>query len=145
MKTHTIAWTNINSRSDIKTDNPARKLNRILCLSANLFLALVPALAVITGAAWMITAPDLAAYLQAFLWGAGFVFLGAAIDAPRPLGMLSLMTGLALPVLAMLSSQVAVEIAVLAVVILATWTAVAIWKRASVHQGNQVEALFQQN
>ena len=97
MKTHTIEWTNINSRSDTRKYDPARKLNRILCLSANMFLALVPALAVITGAAWLITAPDLAAYLQAFLWGAGFVFLGVAIDTPKPLSTLSLLTGLALP------------------------------------------------
>lgn len=134
MKTHTIEWTNTNIRSDARKYNPARKLNRVLCLSANLFLALVPALAVVTGAAWLITAPDLAAYLQAFLWGAGFVFLGVAIDAPRPLSMLSLVTGLALPALAMLSSQVAVEIAVLAVAILAAWTAVAIWRHAAVQQ-----------
>jgi hypothetical protein len=134
VKTHTIEWTDTNIRSEAGKYNPARKLNRVLCLSANLFLALVPALAIITGAAWLITAPDLAAYLQAFLWGAGFVFLGAAIDAPRPLSMLSLVTGLALPALAMISSRVAVEIAVLAVAILAAWTAVAIWRRASVQQ-----------
>ena len=134
MKTHTIEWTNTNIRSNARSYNPARKLNRILCLSANLFLALVPALAVITGAAWLITAPDLAAYLQAFLWGAGFVFLGIAIDAPKPFNTLSLVTGLALPAMAMLSSRVAVEIAVLAVAILATWTAVAIWRHASVQQ-----------
>src|SRR5210317_366335 len=73
VKTHTIEWTNINSRSDTRKYDPARKLNRILCLSANMFLALVPALAVITGAAWLITAPDLVAYLQVSLWGAGFV------------------------------------------------------------------------
>ena len=48
--------------------------------------------------------------------------------------MLSLLTGLALPALAMLRSQVAVEIAVLAVAILAAWTAMAIWRHASVQQ-----------
>lgn len=137
MKTHTIEWTNISSRTDARKYDPARKLNRILCLSANMFLAIVPALAVITGAAWLITAPNLAAYLQAFLWGAGFVFLGVAIDAPKPLSMLSLLTGLALPALAMFSSRVAVEIAVLAVAILAAWTAVAIWRHASVQQSRR--------
>ena len=137
MKTHTIEWTDTNIRGVARNYHPARRLNRILCLSANLFLALVPALAVVTGAAWLITAPDLAAYLQAFLWGAGFVFLGFAIDAPRPLNMLSLVTGLALPSLSMLSSQVAVETALVAVAILAAWAAVAIWRRASVQQANQ--------
>lgn len=137
MKTHTIEWTNTNFRSDARKYDPARKLNRILCLSANMFLALVPALAIITGAAWLITAPDLAAYLQAFLWGAGFVFLGVAMDTPKPLSMLSLLTGLALPALAMISSRVAVEIAVLAVAILAAWTAVAIWRHASVQQSRR--------
>jgi hypothetical protein len=136
VKTHTIEWTNTNIHSDARKYDPARKLNRILYLSANMFLALVPALAVVTGAAWLITAPDLTAYLQAFLWGAGFVFLGVAVDAPRPLNMLSLLTGLALPALAMLSSRVAIEIAVLAVAILAAWTAVAIWRQASVKQAS---------
>jgi hypothetical protein len=136
VKTHTIEWTNTNIHSDARKYDPARKLNRILYLSANMFLALVPALAVVTGAAWLITAPDLTAYLQAFLWGAGFVFLGVAVDAPRPLSMLSLLTGLALPALAMLSSRVAIEIAVLAVAILAAWTAVAIWRQASVKQAS---------
>jgi len=96
------------------------------------------ALAVIVGAAWLIAAPDLAAYLQAFLWGAGFIFLGIAVDAPRPVSTLALVTGLALPSLAMISSQVAVEIAIVAVAILAAWTALAIWRHATAKQNNQV-------
>lgn len=132
MKTHTIEWTGINDGSEVRKFNQARRLNRIMCLSANLFLALVPALAVITGAVWLITTAGLAGYLQAFLWAAGFVFLGMAVDTPRPLGMLSLITGLTLPTLAMLSSKVAVEITILAVAILAVWTALAIWRHASV-------------
>lgn len=136
MKTHTVEWNTINSHSEVKKFDSARKLNRALCLSANLFLALVPALVIIVGATWLITAPGLVVYLQASLWGAGFVFLGVAVDAPRPLNLLSLLTGLALSTLAMLSSRVAVEIAILAAVILAAWTAVAIWRHASVHQSS---------
>jgi hypothetical protein len=133
VKTHTIQLNTINSRSDARKNSPARKLNRILCLSANAFLALVPALAVVTGAAWLITAPDLVAYLQVSLWGAGFVFLGMAVDSAKPASLLYLLTGLALPALAMVSSRVAVEVAILAVAILATWTAVAIWRHTTVN------------
>jgi hypothetical protein len=131
MKAHTIEWTGIESSSTAKSYNPARKLNRALCLTANLFLALVPALAIVVGAAWLITAPDLVAYLQVSLWLAGFVFLGLAIDSEKPATMFYLLTGLALPALALMSSHVAVEIAILAAAILSVWTMVAIWRHAS--------------
>jgi len=133
MKTHTIEWTNIKSSANSKSYETARKLNRALRFAANLFLALVPALAVIVGAAWLITAPDLAVYLQVSLWLAGFVFLGLAVDSGKPANILFLLTGLALPVLALMSSWVAVEIAVLAVAILSAWTAVIIWQHSASH------------
>jgi hypothetical protein len=131
MKTYTIEWTAANSSGNTKSYNPARKLNRALCLASNLFLAVVPALAVIVGAAWLITAPDLVVYLQVGLWLIGFIFLGLAVDSVKPTNTLFLLTGLALPVLALMSSHLAVEIALLAVVILAAWTAVAIWQQSS--------------
>lgn len=132
MKAHTLEWTRIDGRRKARQFNSARRLNRVMSLSANLFLALVPALAVVAGAVWLITAPGAAAYLQAFLWGAGFVFLGVAVDAPRPWGVMSLLTGLALPTVAMLSSHVAIEMAILAVAVLSAWTALAIWRHAAV-------------
>jgi len=133
MKTHTFEWTNSNSITNRKSFEAARKLNRALRFAANSFLALVPALAIIVGAAWLITAPQLTVYLQVSLWLAGFVFLGLAVDSEKPVNMLFLLTGLALPVLALMSSTVAVEIAMLAVAILSAWIAVVIWQHSASH------------
>ena len=80
-------------------------------------------------AAWLITAPGLVVYLQATLWASGFVFLGLAIDSEKPVPSLSLATGIALPILTVLSSRVAVEIAIVAAVLVAVWVAAAIWRR----------------
>lgn len=130
MKTHTLELTTINSISKRKSFETASKLNGALRFAANIFLALVPALAVIVGAAWLITAPQLAVYLQVSLWLAGFVFLGLAVDSEKPVGLFFLLTGLALPVLALMSSTIAVEIALLAVAILSAWTVIVIWQHS---------------
>lgn len=129
MKAHTIEWTNSNHVPRTGNLSPSGKINRFLQLSARSFLVLVPALAIVTGAAWLITAPDLAIYLQVTLWASGFIFLGLAIDTDSPFNLLSLLTGLALPVLALLSSRVAVEVAMVAALLVAVWLAAAIWRR----------------
>jgi hypothetical protein len=129
MKTHTIEWTNINQHSTAIDRNRVGRLNSILSLATKAFLALVPALAIVVAAAWLITVPNLVVYLQATLWASGFVFLGLAIDSEKSVASLSLVTGIALPVLAVLSSRVAVEIAIVAAVLVAAWVAAAIWRR----------------
>jgi hypothetical protein len=129
MKTQSIEWTNINNRGATITGNPVGRLNSAMSLVTKAFLALVPAVAIVVGAAWLITAPDLVVYLQATLWASGFVFLGLAIDSEKSVASLSLVTGIALPVLAVLSSRVAVEIAIVAAVLVAAWVAAAIWRR----------------
>jgi len=129
MKTHTIEWTNINQHNTTTARNPVGSLNSALSQATKAFLALVPALAIVVAAAWLVTAPGLVVYLQAALWASGFVFLGLAIDSEKPVPSLSLATGIALPVLAVLSSRVAVEIAIVAAVLVAAWVAAAIWRR----------------
>ncbi len=128
MKTHTIEWTNTNTQSTI-TRNPVGRVNSAMNLATKAFLALVPALAIVVGAAWLITAPGLVVYLQATLWASGFVFMGLAIDSEKSVASPSLATGIALPILAVLSSRVAVEIALVAAVLVAAWVAAAIWRR----------------
>ena len=126
MKTHTIEWTNINNTT---ARNPVGRLNSALSLATKVFLALVPALAIVVAATWLVTAPGLVVYLQATLWASGFVFMGLAIDSEKPAPGLSLATGIALPILAVLSSRVAVEIAIVAAALVAAWVATAIWRR----------------
>ena len=90
---------------------------------------MVPALALVVASAWLVSMPDLVVYLQATLWASGFVFLGLAIDTEPPANGLSLLSGIALPVLAVLSSRVAVELAIVATALVAAWVAAAIWRR----------------
>ena len=129
MKTHTIELTTIEKYNRASKFNPAGTLNKASWLAANTFLAIVPALAALVFATWLVTVPSLVIYLQATLWASGFLFLGLAIDSPRPYNGLSLLTGIALPVLAFLSSRVAVEIAIIPTAIMALWIAGAIWRR----------------
>jgi len=129
MKTHSIEWNHINSAHAAIASNPIGRLNSALRLATKAFLALVPALAIVVGAAWLVTVPDLVIYLQATLWASGFVFLGLSIDTEKPANVLSFATGIALPVLAVLSSRVSVEIAIVAVALVAVWLTAAIWRR----------------
>ena len=129
MKTHTIEWFQNDFPSRTAIAGSVRTLNRVLCLAAKGFTALVPALAIVVGAAWAITLPSLEQFLQASLWASGFVFLALAIDSEKPTIGSLLATGLALPLLALLSSHVAGEFAIVAAVIVAAWVAASILRR----------------
>ena len=129
MKTQTIEWFQNDFPIRTSTADSVRTLNRILCLATKGFTALVPALALVVGAAWAITLPSLEQFLQASLWASGFVFLALAIDSEKPTVGWLLATGIALPVLALLSSHVAGEFAIVAAAITAVWVAASILRR----------------
>jgi hypothetical protein len=123
MRTQTIEGFQNDLPSRAAIAGSVRTLNRILCLAAKGFTALVPALAIVVGTAWAITLPGLEQFLQASIWASGFVFLALAIDSEKPTIGWLLATGIALPVLALLSSFVAGEFAIVAAVIVAAWMA----------------------
>jgi hypothetical protein len=129
MKTHTIEWLQNDFPSRTAIAGSAKTLNRILGLAAKGFTALVPALAIVVGAVWAITLPGLEQFLQASLWASGFIFLALAVDSEKPAVGLQLATGIALPVLALLSSRVAGEFAIIAAVVVAAWIAASILRR----------------
>jgi hypothetical protein len=129
MKTHTIEWLHSNTTNRTLTVPSAKNLNRALGLAAKAFTALVPALAIVVGAAWAITIPSLEQILEASLWASGFIFLALAVDSEKPSVGLPLITGLALPILALLSSRVAAEFAIVAAVVVAAWVAASILRR----------------
>lgn len=133
MKAQTIEWTNPDHSPGMARYNPVAALNTVMQLAARGFLALVPALAIVVAAAWLVAAPDLVVYLQATLWASGFVFLGLAIDTEAPANGLSLLTAIALPVLTLLSAQLAVELAVAAATLVAVWLAITIWRHQPAH------------
>lgn len=130
MKTHSIEWSPIHTENSQIVLNPARQLQRILSLATKTFLALVPALAVVVGATWLVNQPAEVVYLQALIWALGFVFVGLAVEAESAeMALLHLATGIALPVLAWLSAQVAIELVVVAATLVAAWVAAAILRR----------------
>ena len=130
MKTHSIEWSPIQTRERVVALNPARQLQGILRLATKAFFALVPALAIVVGAAWLVTLTDAVLYLQALTWASGFIFLGLAVESESAeLSILNLATGIALPVLALLSSRFAVELMIVAAALVAAWVAAAILRR----------------
>jgi hypothetical protein len=130
MKTHSIEWSQIPTRDNAVVLEPARQLQGLLRLATRAFLALVPALAIVVGAAWLVTLPNAVLYLQVLTWVSGFVFLGLAVESESAeLSILNLATGIALPALALLSSNFAVELTIVAAALVAAWVAAAILQR----------------
>jgi hypothetical protein len=130
MKTHAIEWDGLKRLKNPATRNPVDKLNSLTRLVSRTILTLASALALITGAAWLVTVPDLVVYLQAALWTSGFLFFGLALESEKTTIGLSLATGFALPLLAWLSSKVAVEFSIVGVALVAVWVAAAIYAKS---------------
>jgi len=130
MKTHSIEWSPVVTLNRRIALNPLGQLRNLLALATKASLALVSALALVVAATWLVTLPDQVVYLQATIWVAGFVFIGIAIESESAeAAILGLATGIALPVLAFLSSGVAVEFIVVAATLVAAWIAAAILRR----------------
>jgi len=129
MRTSTIDWLQNDFPSRTSVADSVKTLNRALHLITQGFTALVPALAIVIGAAWAITAPGLEPFLQASLWASGFIFLALAVDSEKPAIGSLLTTGITLPILALLSSRVASEFAIVAAAIVAAWIATSILRR----------------
>jgi hypothetical protein len=131
MKAHSIGWTPGSAQTSFLIGKSASKLNHILCLAAKIFVAIVPALAIVTGASWAITIPGLEQYLQASVWAAGFIFLALAIESDNAtIGLYLAASGIALPTLAMLGSRLASEFTIVAAALIATWAAATILRRS---------------
>jgi hypothetical protein len=131
MKTHSIEWSSLENRRSLNSADAVTGLNRALSAATNLFLAVVPALAIIIGAAWLVSNPGLAVFLQAALWAGGFIFFGLAIDARSSHVVPLLATGLGLPALAMMSRNGLLELAIVAAAIVASWVGFAIYRSRS--------------
>ena len=87
-----------------------------------LLLAALPALAIIAGTVWVVSdALEPPRVLQALVWAAGFIFLALAMDAGERNSAAVLVTGLALPALAILSAYVATGFLIVATALIAAW------------------------
>ena len=138
MKTHAIEWSHVGQQDNRIALNPTRELPRslqrsvpgALNLATRALLAVVVAAGLVVAAAWLVTLPAQVVYLQAALWAGGFVFVALAVESDSPLAaLLQLAIGIAMPVLAWLSSRMAVELAIVAAVLVAAWAVVAIFRR----------------
>lgn len=86
---------------------------------------------ILVGTIWGAQDPVGSYVIEAMLWAGGFVFLGLAVDSSMTKFKWLLATGLALPILALLSSGQAIEFSIIAAVLVAVWAGYAIiagWK-----------------
>lgn len=104
-------------------------VSQVLGLGSRWLVAAVPVAFIMAASAWAIGTFNSAVVLEAIIWVTGFVFLALAMES-RKLNFEGLLaTGLALPVLALLSAHVAVEFAMLGAALIAGWVAAAIIRR----------------
>lgn len=130
MKTQSIELFPLVHRDGTAVRNALPRLRSATGLTARTLVALVPALALVVGSAWLVTLPDLVPYLQAATWAVGLVFLALAVESERgDTALLMSFTGVALPVLAFLSSRVATELAIVAATLVAAWVVAAVVRR----------------
>jgi len=98
--------------------------------AARALAALAAAAALVVLATWVVMQPHLVPYLQALLWSLGFVFAALAVEADTAeTALLQLATAIALPLLALVSSRVAPEVAIVAATLVAAWVVAAILRR----------------
>lgn len=93
-------------------------------------LAVSPGVAIMLAALWAASTPAVHDIYSAAVWATGFVFIALAVEAPMSRNLPLLVTGMALPVLGLLGSRIAMEFSILATLIVAVWFALWILRRA---------------
>lgn len=96
----------------------------------SLAVAVVTAAAVVTLSVWL-AGREAGLLLGACTWGLGFVFLGLAVDSRGVSAVLRWVTGIALPVLALLQTRVSPDFVIVSGVLLAAWAGLGILKRSA--------------
>lgn len=104
---------------------PAVRLNMRAALA--LLSAATAATAIVFFSVWL-AGMEINDIVGASTWGLGFIFLGLAVDNRKPVGILQLISGLALLVLAGLHSVVSADFTIGSGVLVATWLAVLIFR-----------------
>jgi len=102
---------------------------------ATLLIAVLAAATVITLSVW-VTGTGMGPVLGAGTWALGFVFLGLAMDSSGQSALVRAVTGVALPVLALLQARVSADFTIVSGVLLAAWAGYTVLKRLSVQVTN---------
>lgn len=86
-------------------------------------VAVAAGLAILITVTWAATTPAAAQALAGLIWGAGFIFFALALEVRIKRVMPYILTGMALPALAVMGSRVAEEFSIIAGAIIAGWMA----------------------
>jgi len=111
---------------------PAGKFIPAVAASVNEIMALIGAVilaATIVALSVWIAGMEMTNVLGAGIWGVGFIFFGLAVDNSDWKGILQLVTGVALIVLAWLQAHVSTDYVIVSGILLATWVAASVFKR----------------
>ena len=124
MKSQSLQWSSITTGSHHRDTLP---VNSSFSLPGKYFVAALVALGIVFGAASAISSPVTTSVAQAIAWTLALVFLAFSVESSsKSFTRWSLATGLALPVLALMSAMVASGFLVLAAVVVAAWITMAI-------------------
>ena len=130
MKSQSIEWTHVEPYENSLDLRAAQRVADTLTFGGKIFRAAVPALAIITAAAWLIAQPSLVLYLQVTIWLSGFVFVALALDSlTGRRGALLPISGLAMFAFAGFSAGDANELLVVGASVAALWLGFAIFDR----------------
>ena len=94
------------------------------------FSAVTAAIAIITLFVW-VAGMGISYILGASAWGVGFLFMGFALDNRGSKALVQWVTGVALIISALLQASVSSDFIIVSGVILAIWTAAAVFKCVS--------------
>lgn len=128
MNTRTQHW-NFGRRTPASTTWLAEWLNHVTQFTLRWIAAGVVYLATVIAAASALEVASAIPLLQASTWAAGFIFLALAIETREGHFIAFLATGLALPILALLSAYVATEFIIVAATVIAAWIAAVILRK----------------
>ncbi len=111
---------------------PAGRFIPAIAASAHKVLALLSAItlaaAIVMLSVW-VAGMEMTNILGAGIWGVGFIFFGLAVDNSDWKGILQLVTGVALIVLAWLQAHVSTDYVIVTGILVAGWAATSLFKR----------------
>lgn len=128
MKTLTTPFDPLEVHEAVKPGLPFAVIASILRKTLGVLLAVTTMVVLVSLSVWLM-GREPGALLAVPAWGAGFVFLGMAIDSRGPGVVFKWIMGLALPALALLQDRVSSEFVVVAGLLLAAWVGHGILKR----------------
>jgi hypothetical protein len=122
MNTHLIHWQQYNRRSNTRRRHSSLSLFRLMDRAVKYLAGTLTVFAVVIAATWLIRNPALIPYLQAAVSTSGLLFIGLALEVEKTsTAWFCLATGIALPLLAFLSAQLAPELLIVAAFLVAAW------------------------